>query len=78
MIVGCARDVQNLYEVSTEPIIEIPEEGKALIVFMRPSGIGLGIKTSVFEIKEEKPLQVGSVSAKSKLSYQVTQGNIFL
>lgn len=74
LISGCAGSVRNMRVVPPDSIVTGPEEGKALLVFLRPSSIGYAIQSSVFEIKEEKPSLVGIVAAKKKVAYQVEPG----
>lgn len=71
---SCAGAVKNMRVVSPEQIVTSPEEGRAMIVFMRPHTLGFGIQSSVFEIKDENPSLVGIVAAKTKVSYQLEPG----
>ena len=54
-ISGCAGTVKNMRPVSHDSVTTKPEEGKSMIVFMRPSSFGFAIQSSVFEIKEGNP-----------------------
>ncbi len=60
--------------VAPENIINTPDKGKALVVFMRPSTLGFGVQSSVFEVKKDDVKLVGIVAAKKKVSYQVEPG----
>ncbi len=71
---GCAGSVKNMQAVPPERVVTAPDEGKSMVVFMRPSGIGFAIQSSVFEVKENTPSLVGIVAAKTKVSYQVAPG----
>jgi len=71
---GCAGTVKNMRTVPLDEVVTAPEEGKSRVVFMRPSGIGYAIQSSVFEIKKDNPSLVGIVAAKKKLSYSVEPG----
>jgi hypothetical protein len=71
---GCAGTVKNMRAVPPDRVVAAPEEGKSMVVFMRPSTLGFAIQSSVFEIKEDKPLLVGIVAAKAKVSYQLEPG----
>ncbi|MBE9527230.1 MAG: hypothetical protein IME94_09685 [Proteobacteria bacterium] len=71
---GCAGTVKNMNIVLPENVIEAPEPGKSLIVFMRPSGFGFAIQSSVFEIKDNNAILAGIVAAKKKVAYQVEPG----
>ena len=72
---GCAGSVKNMRSVSEEMAITEPPDGKSLIVFMRPSGIGYAIQSSVFDIDNGEPELVGIVAAKKKVSYLAEPGN---
>ena len=71
---GCAGTVKNMRVVPLDKVVTAPEEGKSRVVFMRPSGMGSGVQSSVFEIKEDNPSLVGIVAAKKKLSYSLEPG----
>ncbi|MBI2294526.1 MAG: hypothetical protein HYU76_00430 [Betaproteobacteria bacterium] len=74
LVSGCAGTVVNMREVSAEKAAIVPEEGKAVVVFMRPSGLGFAIQSSVFEIKDNYPSLVGIVAAKTKVAYRLDPG----
>jgi len=62
-------------EVPPERAEFIPEKGKAVIVFMRPSGVGFAIQSSVFEVKDNKTASLaGIVAAKTKVAYRLDPG----
>ena len=71
---GCAGTVKNMREVPPAEAVYAPDAGKAMVVFMRPSGLGFAVQSSVFEIKEELPSLVGIVAAKKKVTYQAQPG----
>jgi hypothetical protein len=75
LVSGCAGTVKNMSTVPQERIVTSPAEGKAMLVFMRPSGLGFAIQSSVFEVVGENPSLVGIVAAKKKVSYQLEPGN---
>ena len=72
---GCAGAVKNMRTVPLDQVVSGPEAGQSMIVFMRPSGMGYGIQSSVFEIDNTKPKLAGIVAAKKKVAYQVAPGN---
>ncbi|HVS27869.1 MAG TPA: hypothetical protein VHE58_11360 [Burkholderiales bacterium] len=74
LVSGCAGTVKNMREVPAESVTIAPEAGKAMVVFMRPSGLGFAIQSSVFEIKNNNPALVGIVAAKTKVAYQLDPG----
>lgn len=74
LITGCAGTIKNMQEVPAGSAAVVPEEGKAVIVFMRPSGLGFAIQSSVFEINDNHPSLVGIVAAKTKVAYRLDPG----
>ena len=74
LISGCAGTVKNMAEVPASRVVERPADGKAMVVFMRPSGLGFAIQSSVFEAKDGASILVGIVAAKAKVAYQVDPG----
>ena len=50
------------------------EEGKALVVFMRPSMMGFAVKSSVFDITSGSNEVIGILPAKKKIFYQSPPG----
>ena len=70
---GCAGPVKHMQIVPMDKVVTSPEEGKSMIVFMRPSTLGFAIQSSVFEIKDN-PSLIGIVAAKKMVSYQVEPG----
>jgi hypothetical protein len=74
LIHGCAGTIKNMREVPPESVMASPEDGKAMVVFMRPSSLGYAIQSSVFEVKDEDLLLIGIVAAKTKVTYQLDPG----
>lgn len=74
LVSGCAGTVKNMDAVPQDRIVTTPEQGKAMMVFMRPSGLGFAVQSSVFEITGDKPSLVGIVAAKKKVAYQLEPG----
>jgi hypothetical protein len=71
---GCAGTISHMREVPAERLSVAPEQGKSVIVFMRPSGLGFAIQSSVFDIKGNEPSLLGIVAAKAKVAYRVDPG----
>jgi hypothetical protein len=71
---GCAGTIKNMREVPPDAAAPAPAPGKALVVFMRPSGFAAGIQSSVFSMKEDKPQIVGILAAKAKVAWQADPG----
>jgi hypothetical protein len=74
LLSSCAGTVKNMRTVSPGMAVAAPEEGKSMVVFLRPSTFGFAIQSSVFEIQEDKPSLVGIVAAKMKVGYQLEPG----
>ncbi len=76
---GCSGTVKNMRTISSEEVATTPTEGKAMVIFMRPSGFGYAIQSSVFEVKNDTSTLVGIVAAKKKVSYELEPGqHIFM
>jgi len=73
-VAGCASNPTNMQKVQPGKVATTPEKGKAMVVFMRSSGFGGSILSNIFEIKNKKPILLGSVKAKEKITYQVEPG----
>ena len=72
---GCAGTVKNMQEAAPDAAVPVPQPGKAMVVFMRPSGMGFAIQSSVFEAKEgARPELAGILAAKTKIAYHVDPG----
>jgi hypothetical protein len=74
LLSGCEGTIRHMREVPATAPAMVPEAGKAMVVFMRPSGLGFAVQSSVFEIKDNFPALVGIVAAKTKVAYQVDPG----
>lgn len=74
LLSGCAGTVVNMREVPLGQAHYVPGQGEALIVFMRPSGFGFAIQSSVFELSENDPKLIGILAAKKKFAYRVAPG----
>jgi hypothetical protein len=71
---GCAGPVTNMREIPEEHAVYAPDPDRALIVFMRPSGFGSAIQSSVFRLVDDKPELIGIVAAKKKVAYHLGPG----
>lgn len=74
LISGCAGTVVHMQELAADKAPVAPAPGKAAVVFLRPSGMGFGVQSSVFEVKDNQSLLVGILAAKAKVAYQVDPG----
>lgn len=74
LLFGCAGTVKHMQTVPLNKIVSAPDQGRSMLVFLRPSGMGYAIQSSVFEIVDDKPSLVGILAAKKKVSFQVEPG----
>jgi len=70
---ACAGPLRGMVEIVTPPAVA-PPVGQATIVFLRPSGLGYAIASSVFELRGDDEVFVGHVPAKRKLVHHVDPG----
>ena len=73
-LAGCAGTVKNMQTFEGDEAVFVPQEGKAMVVFMRPASLGYAIQSSVFDVVDDEPQLVGIVAAKTKVAYQVDPG----
>lgn len=66
-----ARKVLSFHADNQQPV---PEEGKALVVFMRASFVGSAISASVYDAPDSDTQFIGVVQNKQKIAYQATPG----
>ena len=74
LLAGCAGTVTNMREIPVSQAPAAPEPGKAMVIFMRPSGLGFAVQSSVFEIRNDEAVLVGIVAAKTRVAHQVAPG----
>ncbi|HXZ93517.1 MAG TPA: hypothetical protein VEG36_11630 [Burkholderiales bacterium] len=74
LIGGCAGNVVHMQAVAPETVSAAPPPGKARIVFMRPSGVGFAVQSSVFEVKDNFPSLIGILAAKTRIAYDLDPG----
>jgi hypothetical protein len=74
VFLGCTGSVKNMREIPDEQAAYVPDPDQALIVFMRPSGFGAGVQSSVFELIDDYPKLTGIVAAKKKVAYSLGPG----
>ena len=71
---GCAGQSEYMRNVPEDQADFVPDSGRALVVFMRPSGIGFAVQSSVFDITDGEPELIGIVSAKTKVAHNTGPG----
>jgi hypothetical protein len=75
VLAGCTGPQKKREVVTPDRIPTRPESGKAMVVFMRPSSMGYGFQSSVFEvIKDDQPVLAGILAQKEKMVYQADPG----
>lgn len=72
---GCAGHSDFMASVPVEKSTYAPKADKAMIVFMRPSGVGFAVQSSVFDVTNGDPEFIAIVSAKKKVAHEITPGN---
>ncbi len=73
-LAGCSGSVKNMRVASSDSIVTSPQPGKSLVIFMRPSGMGYAVQSSVFEVVNETPELVGIVAAKKQVACELDPG----
>lgn len=71
---ACAGSSSYMRDVVPEKANYAPAPDKALLVFMRPSGLGFAVQSTVFDITDGSPVFLGIVSAKTKIAHQAIPG----
>ena len=73
---GCAGTVRHMQPSMLERTAVVkPDSGKSLLIFLRPSGLGFAVQSSVFKVNAVgNSSLVGIVAAKMKVAYQVEPG----
>ncbi|MGH8701141.1 MAG: hypothetical protein ACREVR_08225, partial [Burkholderiales bacterium] len=71
LVSGCAGTIAHMQEVSADRAPSGPRPGKAMVVFMRPSGLGFAIQSTVYEVQGNNVALIGVVAAKTKVAYEV-------
>lgn len=74
LISACAGSSGHMRDVAPAQASYSTQDDKSLIVFMRPSGLGFAIQSSVFDVSEGDPKFVGIVSAKAKIAHYAEPG----
>ena len=80
LLVGCATTNgpagSNKYMKQGTGVAAVPtpSENEAVVVFMRPSSLGFGVNSSVFDLSDTDERLVGIVSAKKKVAYVASPG----
>jgi hypothetical protein len=74
VLAGCTGPQKKMEVVTPDRIPSRPEHGKAMVVFMRPSSMGYGFQSSVFEVRDDQPVLAGILAQKEKMVYQADPG----
>jgi hypothetical protein len=71
---ACAGGSAHMRDVAPERANYTTQADKALVVFMRPSGLGFAVQSSVFDTSDDNPAFVAIVSAKKKVAHYAEPG----
>lgn len=71
---GCAGHSDYMASVPAEKANYAPMADKAMIVFMRPSGLGFAVQSSVFDVTNGAPEFIAIVPAKKKVAHEIAPG----
>lgn len=74
LVSGCAGTITHMQEVSADRAPAAPRPGKAMVVFLRPSGLGAAVQSTVYEVQGNNVALIGVVAAKAKVAYEVDPG----
>ena len=76
---GCSGKVVHMKEADKNAVIQAPDKGQSLIVFVRTGVYGVAKQTSIFEIIDNRPHLVGILASGKKVAYTTTPGeHIFM
>ena len=70
---ACAGTSDLMRNVPADKATYEPKPDQALIVFMRPSGFGFAIQSSVFDITDRNPDFIAVLPAKAKVAPRRTK-----
>lgn len=71
---ACAGTSDLMQNVPADKAHYATKPDQALIVFMRPSGFGFAVQSSVFDITDRKPAFIAVVPAKTKVAHYSPPG----
>ena len=71
---ACAGKSEYMRDVAPDDANYAPDSDTALIVFMRPSGFGFAVQSTVFDVTSGDPVFIGVLPAKAKLAHHTEPG----
>ncbi len=71
---ACAGSSEFMRDVAPDKVNYTPKPDQALVVFMRPSGIGFAVQSSVFDVTDGSPVFLGIVPAMTKIAHYAPPG----
>jgi len=71
---ACAGTSDYMQNLEPNQVNYAPEADKSLVVFMRPSGLGFAVQSSVFDVTDGSPKFIGILSAKKKIAHYSAPG----
>ena len=75
LLAGCAGQSEYMRTVAADSVDLTASLDSAVVIFMRPSGIGFAVQSSVFEVTSGDPQLIGIVSAKTRVAHTATPGS---
>jgi hypothetical protein len=75
LLAGCAGHSDFMADVPNGNAMATPKADKAMVVFIRPSGLGFAVQSSVFDVtKGGDPEFIAIVPAKKKVAHEMAPG----
>lgn len=75
LLAGCAGQSEHMRTIAADSVDLTASPGSAVVVFMRPSGMGFAVQSPVFEVTSGAPQLIGIVSAKTRVAHTTTPGS---
>jgi hypothetical protein len=72
-LASCASS--RMVDIPEPAYVNTPHADQATIVFLRPSGFGGAIQSSVFDVTNDPPTLVGIISSMKKIALSTTPGH---
>lgn len=75
LLAGCAGQSEHMRTIAADSVDLTASADSVIIIFMRPSGLGFGVQSPVFEVTSGAPRLIGIVSAKTRVALTATPGS---
>ena len=63
VLAACAGKSEFMRDTAPDEALYAPQPSNALVVFMRPSGLGFAVQSSVFDVTSGEPIFISIASA---------------